>query len=300
MYIVLNYKLILKNENNKSNYYEISMDKDKEIISTSYDVVKLSKIVRENYSLGEDIHVYCIDEYSFEQKTNEIQNKNIYKFKVKAEVGFKDLKSTSRLYSKNDFMVYKFCSNIEKLIFQKEWDKCLAGLVESLDFKTLLDIAIYLKNLPKNQNNISLINDAIDKIEEKALLKSFETNSVKVDDLIKLLDGSYKNELLVISRLKNHIYSGYTDLDVLNNEVNILSELSNKNIFKHLSEDYADKLILIYSSCNNINSEKKEIFKKCESTFNKIVIFLEENQFDSSKIKEKYEFLMKQKKRLLF
>lgn len=297
MYIVLNYELKFKEE--KDNFHQISIDKDKDIILDYFDIVKLNKIVRENYKLGESIHVYCLDKDSFKKETNELDDKYIYKFKIKKEVSFKDLKYTSNHKQQNDFKVYKFCSMIDTLIQQNQWEKCIEGLIETLDFKNLIQISIYLRGIPKNQSNISLINSAIERIEEKALLKSFELNSVEIKDIIKLLDYQYTNESLIISRLKNHIYSEDIDLNVLENEIDILSELSNKNLLNALSEDYGNKLILIYSSTIN-NNDKKEIFKKCESLFLNIIDFLEISQCDTNKIKEKYNFLVKQNKRLLF
>lgn len=297
MYIVLNYELKFKDE--KDNFHQISIDKEKDIILDYFDIVKLNQIVRENYQLGENIHVYCIEKDTFKKETNELDNKHIYKFKIKKEVSFKDLKYTSNHKQQNDFKVYKFCSMIDKLIQQKQWEKCIEGLIESLDFKNLIKVSVYLRSIPKNQSNLLLINNAIEKIEEKALLKSFELNSVEIKDIIKLLDYQYTNESLIISRLKNHIYSEDIDLTILEKEINMLSELSNKNLLSVLSEDYGNKLILIYSSTIN-NSDKKEIFKKCEILFLNIIDFLEISQCDTNNIKEKYNFLVKQNKRLLF
>lgn len=297
MYIVLNYKLNFEKEKNEENYYEISIKSDKKVTLDSYDIVELNNMVKQNYSLGDDIHVYCIDENSIQKRINEIQNKTIYKFQIKSEVEFKVLKESSKHKNLNNFMIYKFCSTIEELIIQNKWEKCVNGLIETLDFKTLLDISNYLRDLPKNSQNISIINEAIEKIEEKALIKSFDKNPIKIQDIIRLLDDNKNNESLIISRLKIHIYSSCLNLSNLEDEIQVLSNLKNKNLLNSLSEDYANKLIISrYSS----DIEKKDMLKKSENIFNLIINFLEENAFDSFKIKEKYDFLLKQNKRLIF
>lgn len=297
MYIVLNYKLDFKKDINEENYYEISVNSDKKITLDSYDIVKLNNMVKENYSLGDDIHVYCINENSIQKRINEIQNKIIYKFQIKSEVEFKVLKESSKHKNLNNFMIYKFCSTIETLIVQNKWEQCVNGLIETLDFKTLLDISNYLRDLPKNSQNMSILNETSEKIEEKALIKSFDKNSIKMSDIIKLLDNNKNNESLIISRLKIHIYSSYLNLNSLEDEIKLLSNLKNKNLLNVLCEDYANKLIISQSSSE---IERKEIFKKSEYIFGLLINFLEENSFDSFNIKEKYNFLVKQNKRLIF
>lgn len=297
MYIVLNYKLNFNKEQNENDYYEISVETDKKITLDSFDIVELNRIVKENYLLGDDIHVYCINEDSIEKRINEIQSKTIYRFQIKSEVEFKVLKESSKYKNQSNFMVYKFCSTTEELILQNKWEKCVNGLIETLDFKTLLDVSNYLRDIPKNVHNMSLINEAIEKIEEKALMKSFETNPIDIKDIIKLLNDTHKNDSLIISRLKIHIYSKYVDLDILENEINMLSNLQNKNILNSLSEDYANKFVIMYSSSD---VEKREVSKKCEDILGVIIQFLESNSFDASKIKEQYNFLLKQNKRLRF
>lgn len=297
MYIVLNYKLSFNKEQNENDYYEISMETDKKITLDSFDIVELNKIVKENYLLGDDIHVYCINENSIEKRINEIQSKTVYRFQIKSEVEFKVLKESSKYKNQSDFMVYKFCSTTEELILQNKWEKCVNGLIETLDFKTLLDVSNYLRDIPKNVQNMSLINEAIEKIEEKALIKSFETNPIDIRDIIRLLDDNGKNDSLITSRLKIHIYSKYVDLESLEDEIKLLSSLKNKDLLNSLSEDYTNKLVIIYSSTD---TEKKEVFKRCEYILDLIVEFLDTNAFDSFKIKEKYNFLLKQNKRLLF
>lgn len=297
MYIVLNYKLNFNKEQNEYDYYEISIDANKGITLDSFDIVELNKIVSDNYCLGDDIHVYCVDENSIEKKLSEIQNKVIYRFQIKSEVEFKMLKESSKYKNQNSFMVYRFCSTIEELILQNKWEKCVNGLIQTLDFKTLLDVSNYLRDMPKNVQNISLINQAIGKIEEKALIKSFETNPIDIGDILQLLDDNQTNDSLIISRLKIHIYSKCANLDILEHEVKLLSNLKNKNLLNSLSEDYANKFIIIYSSSD---IEKKETFKRCEHILNILIEFLESNAFDPFKVKEKYNFLLKQNKRLPF
>lgn len=297
MYIVLNYKLNFSREQSEFNYFEISSNSNKMITLDSFDIVELSKIVKNNYLLGEDIHVYCLNKNTFEKNINEMQDKITYKFQVKSEVDFKILKESSNYKNQNTFMVYRFCSMIEDLIYSNRLKGCVNRLVESLDFKTLLEISNYLKNLPKNINNLSSINNAIEKIEEKALIKSFEVNCIELEDIIELLSYDCKCKNLILSRIKIHLYSRYVDFNILEKEINMLVNIPNKQILHLLSEDYVNKLILLYSTSNE---EKKDVLKKCESILRMIINFLDTNSFDSSKITEQHNFLLKQNRRLLF
>ena len=256
MYIVLNYKLNFSAKNNANDFYEICVDYDKNIISPIYDIVELSNIVENNYSLGESIYVYCIDENTLNETIDDFKKKRIYKFQVKSYVNFKLLKESSKYENKNQFMIYKFCSTIDSLISENKWDKCVDGLVETLDYSSLLKISEYLKYTPKNSDTISHISNAVKKIEATIVIKSFDINNIEIIDIVKLLNSDINNKNLLVVRLKNHIYDEI-DLETLEEEINYLTSTPHTNLLSYIYQDYINKLIILNY---NIEDDDKKYY----------------------------------------
>lgn len=292
MYIVLNFKLNFNETTNKLDFYEISMDKDKKIISDFFDISELNSIVKNSYKLGDEIHVYCINDETLQKKLNVSSNKIIYKFQIKSYVEFRILKESSKSESQNQFMLYRFCSTIDNLIEKNKWDKCINGLLDTLDLDSLLSVSEYLEYIPKSSINLPYITNALEKIKNKALIKSFEIDEIDIKKIASLVDI---NAHLVISRIKIHLYSNITDIDSLEKELDFLIDIWDKNLIKLLYKDYINKLALI--NCYSEQFDKKDTLKKSELILTKITKCVDLN---SDEINEKFNSLFKQNKRLLF
>lgn len=297
MYLILNYKLNFDEKKNLEDIYEISTPIGKDILVELFDCEQLNKALKNNYSLGEDIHVYCIDGESLESDTDELNKTISYKFKIKSEVPFKLLKQSSKYINQNNFMVYKFCSTTKDLIIQNKWEQCIQGLVDSLDFETLIEVANFLKNIPKSTQDIDLINEAIEKIEYKALIESFNIDNLNIKDILKMQYVDDNIENIIISRVKSHIYSDSVGLEQIQEDICILKSVSHKDILKKLSSDYMNKFILIFS-CMEAN--RKEGFRKIEILVEELIDFLKKFQYPYSHVEEKYNILIKQNKKLYF
>lgn len=292
MYIVLNYKLNFSAKSNSNDFYEISVDYDKSIISPIYDIVELSDIVEKNYSLGESIYVYCIDESTLNEIVDNFKKKKIYKFQVKSYVNFKILKESSKYENKHQFMIYKFCSTIDSLISENKWDKCVDGLIETLDYNSLLKISEYLKYIPKNSETISHISNAVKKIEATIVIKSFDINNIEVIDIIKLLNSDINNKGLLVARLKKHIYDEI-NLETLEEEINYLTSTSHTNLLSYIYEDYINKLVIL--NYNIEDEDKKAYISKSNEILEKISSYIGDIDLE---LNNKFNSIFKQSKRL--
>ena len=292
MYIVLNYKLNFNEQTNSSDFYEICVDSDKDIISDMYDIIELSNIVENNYSLGESIYVYCIKEETLNEIVDEFKKKRIYKFQVKSYVKFKILKESSKHQNKNQFMMYKFCSTIDKLISENKWDKCVDGLIETLDYKSLLKVSEYLKYTPKNSDTINHITSAVKKIENTIVIKSFDIKDMNICDIVKLLNSDVTNKNLLISRLKSHIYDEI-DLNTLEKEINYLIEISHIDLLRYMYKDYLNKLIVL--NYNTDDSNKKDYLLKSNAILDEISFYIDK---ENNNLSEQFNSIFKQNKRL--
>lgn len=297
MYLILNYKLNFDEKKNLGDIYEISTPIGRDILVELFDCEQLNKALKNNYSLGEDIHVYCIDGESLETDSDELSKKISYKFKVKSEVPFKLLKQSSKYINQNNFMVYKFCSTTKDLIIQNKWEQCIQGLVDSLDFETLIEVSNFLKNIPKSSQDIDLINEAIKKIEYKALIESFNINNLNIKDILKMQYVDENIENIIVARVKAHIYSDSLGLEQIKEDICVLKSISHKDILRKLSLDYMNKFILIFSC---IETNRKECFRKIEVLIEELIDFLKKHKYHYSHIEEKYNILIKQNKKLYF
>lgn len=292
MYIVLNYKLNFSAKSNSDDFYEICVDYDKNIISPIYDIVELSDIVENNYSLGESIYVYCIDENTLNETIDDFKKKRIYKFQVKSYVNFKILKESSKYENKNQFMMYKFCSTIDSLISENKWNKCVDGLVETLDYNSLLKISEYLKYIPKNSETINHISNAVKKIEATIVIKSFDINNIDIIDIVKLLNSDINNKSLLIVRLKNHIYDEI-DLKTLEGEINYLTSTPYTNLLSYVYQDYINKLVILNYNIDDDN--KKYHISKSNEILEKISSYIGDTNLG---LNNKFNSIFKQTKRL--
>lgn len=297
MYLVLNYRLNFDDEFDINNYYELSMHSSKNVFVDMFDCEELNKCLRDNYSLGEDIHVYCIEPETLTINQDELNEKSIYRFKIKSEVPFKILKSSSKYLNQNNFMVYRFCSSMQDLIKQNKWEQCVQGLINSLNFNSLIEVSNFLKDSPKSSKDEFIINKAIEEIEHKALLESFNIKGVDIKDIINISLKDKGSENLIISRIKSRIYSEIEDVESIFLDLKILKSIENTNILKELSLDYMNKIILIYCSAS---VGKKDILKKAELIVDDLIGYLESNNYEYCYIEEQYNNLIKQSKRLCF
>ena len=292
MYIVLNYKLNFNENTNSNDFYEICVDSNRNIIANMYDIIQLSDIVENNYQLGESIYVYGIKKDTLNEVIDEFKKKKIYKFQVESYVKFKILKESSKHQNKNQFMMYKFCSTIDKLIAENKWDMCVDGLIETLDYKSLLKVSEYLRYTSKNSDTINHISNAIKKIENTIVVKLFEIKNIDIYDIIKLLNSSETNKDLLISRLKTHIYSEI-NLDELEKEVQYLIEMCPNSLLEYIYKDYINRLVILNYNVDELN--KKNYLIKSNAILNEISLNINKENND---LIEKFNSIFKQNKRL--
>lgn len=297
MYLILNYELNFDKNNNLNDYYEVSIPENKNVLIDTFNCIDLNKALRESYLLGDDIHVYCINEETLSIQNDQINENTVYKFQIKSEVPFKILKESSKRLNQNNFMVYKFCSTINELICQNKWEKCIQGLLDNLDFNTLVEVSKFLRNMPKSTKNFDLINDAIEKMEDKLITKSFEVNNLDIEYIAKLLNENNSSKDLIKSRIKIYIYSDITSIEELDINIKILNNIDDKNILKELFLDCVNKLIIL---SYEIDYDRKEYFKKIEEIIDNIINYFKNNNCEYLSIQEKYASFIKLSKKLYF
>lgn len=249
MYLILNQDLKTK-DRVFEDMYQVSISSNKDVFVEMFDMEEFNNRLLKNYSLGEDIHVYLIDENSIKKKEDVLSENLIYTFKVLREVSFKILKSTSLYLEENVFMMYKFCSSIDSLIASGKWDKCVEGLINSLDFFKLVKIFDFLKSKTKTSSNIDIINKTIESVRENLILKSFDEVNIDFKCYLMLisLDSKYFN--LLISRIKLSIYKDVCSLEDIEDIIKSI-QIYNKNfLFKFLSLEILERVLVLKSQMN--------------------------------------------------
>lgn len=274
MYLILNQDLKTKDKVFED-MYQVSISSNKDVFVEIFDMEEFNNRLLKNYNLGEDVHVYLIDENSIKKREDTLSKNVVYTFKVLREVSFKILKNTSLYLEENIFMMYKFCSSIDSIIASGKWDKCVEGLINSLDFFKLIKIFDFLKSTTKTSSNIETINKTVESIRENLILKSFDEVDINFKYYLMLisLDSKYFN--LLISRIKLSIYKDVSSLEDIEDIIKYIQIYNKKFLFKFISIEILESILLLKSQ---INYPRKAFNEFYENIYNTVKFELVNNE----------------------